>query len=86
MAVATSPQTEPAGILPGQRMMHGSLMPPSHVVPFVPRRGALLPPSLAARDPLSLVNITSVFSSRPRLRSSWSRASAAQSTQATAPP
>ncbi len=67
------PRRSPArrAMCPGQRTMHGTRMPPSHVVPLAPRSGALLPPS-TPRDPLSLVKITIVSSSSPSASSSWS--------------
>ena len=67
-AAATSLQTEPAGILPGQRMMVGTRMPPSHVLNFAPRSGSAEPPwwrSLRCHGPLSLVKMTTVLSSTP---------------------
>lgn len=38
-----SAQTLPAGVRPGQRTMHGDLMPPSHAVSFPSRSGSALP-------------------------------------------
>ena len=60
----SSSLVRPGATWPGQRTMHGTRRPPSHVVPFAPRSGALLPPS-RPREPLSLVNTTMVDSSSP---------------------
>ena len=51
----------PAGIFPGQRMMQGSLTPPSKLLPFFPLNG----PAEPVAGPLSEVKITKVFSSSP---------------------
>ena len=75
----------PGATWPGQRTMHGTRMPPSHVDPLAPRSGALLPPS-TPREPLSLVNTTIVDSSRPRARSSWRMTAVTQSIVSTAAP
>jgi len=48
----------PGAIRPGQRAIMGTRIPPSHVVPFMPRRPPVLPPN---QGPLSEVNTTSVF-------------------------
>ena len=48
-----------AGILPGQRTMHGTRMPPSNIWPLAPRKGLLL---AAPPPPLSLKKMTRVLS------------------------
>src|SRR3546814_10127741 len=70
IAVASSEVVPPAATRPGQRAMQGTLIPPSQVVPLVPRSGELLPPPSPAREPLSLVKTTRVLSSRPNADSS----------------
>ena len=52
----------------------GTRTPPSQVLPLPPRSGFALPPSvpLISHGPLSLVKITSVFSSSPFARSASS--------------
>jgi hypothetical protein len=43
IVITGSSHRAPAGIVPGQRMMHGSRTPPSHVVPLPSRSGPALP-------------------------------------------
>ena len=71
---------------PGQRMMQGTRSPPSSVLALMPRQGALLPPSVPLREPLSLVKTTSVLSASPRRSSASISTPVLQSMQATAPP
>src|SRR5262245_33848797 len=56
-----------AGILPGQRIMNGARMPPSHAVKYWPRHGPAQPShGLTNSGPLSLVKIPIVSSRIPR--------------------
>src|SRR4029450_4480225 len=58
--------TRPAGILPGQRIMNGTRMPPSHAVKYCPRHGPAQPSQGRTNSgPLSLAKITIVLSRIP---------------------
>jgi hypothetical protein len=65
--------SEPAATLPGHQAMVQTRMPPSRVLPLLPRSGVLSAPWLTG-PPLSLVKMTSVllssFSSRS-VSSTW---------------
>lgn len=64
MVQVRAPLELPAGTRSGQRTMQGTLMPPSSVRPFRPRRGRLLP-CFSRADPLSEVKRTRVCLSIP---------------------
>src|SRR4051794_33736933 len=91
-----SSDTLPGRMREGHETIPGTRMPPSHVVPFVPRKCPLeapkdfpLPPNgagLSPSDPLSLVKITIEFSINPRLESSARSTDVAQSMDSTAAP
>ena len=89
--VSSSSQTRPPSEVPAHRTMAGTRMPPSQVEPFAPRSGRLLPPrgsldpqggGTSPSEPLSLVKITMVRSSRSSARnSSRARTSPSRSTR-----
>ena len=59
-------RTEPALILPGQRMKHGTRQPPSQLVSFWPRNGVLAPSGqVSFSGPLSVEYMTMVLSAMP---------------------
>ena len=58
--------TEPALILPGQRMKHGTRQPPSQLESFWPRNGVLAPSGqVSFSGPLSVEYMTMVLSAMP---------------------
>ena len=60
--------TEPALILPGQRMKHGTRHAPSKLVSFWPRNGVLAPSGqVSFSGPLSVEYMTRVLSAMPKL-------------------
>ena len=61
MVEVTASMLRPEGMRPGHRITQGTRIPPSQVLPFLPRSG----PALPAEGPLSLANITKVLSSIP---------------------
>ena len=85
---ATASQLVPAGIRPGQQAIVGTRTPPSHVLPLLPRSGPAEVKSFTGptHGPLSLVKITSVWSSSPCSRNVSSTRPTLASTSSTQSP
>src|SRR5258708_17900302 len=84
----TAGNTVRAAVLPGHHARDGWRTPPSRVLHFPPRNGPAVPPSLpfTSHGPLSLLNITSVFSASFSSRSVSNTRPVLQSTSSTQSP
>ena len=77
MLTTGSPESVPGFTRPGQRTIIGTRMPPSYRCPFDSRNGRQS--DTPAKPPLSLVNTTSVSSSKPSASSDASSRPTARS-------
>ena len=77
-----------AGTVPGIQTMAGTRNPPSHGLPLLPRSSPAEPPSdpTQPQGPLSLVNVTKVFSASPSRRSAATISPTLQSISSTTSP